>query len=446
MDSRFKLPTIEMPDLPLPPSIAAELTAARERLTGRPALQRLYANCFPNTLQTTTKRMDDGTTFVITGDIPAMWLRDSVEQVMHYMPFAREDEALRNLLRGLVRRHAVCLLHDPYANAFNEADNGNHWDAHDQTDMSGWVWERKFELDSPCFSVRLAYHYWKATDDASVFDEPLRAAMGAVVRLFGIEQHHAERSTYRFMRTNCPALDTLAHDGAGTPVGYTGMVWSGFRPSDDACAYHYHIPSNMMAVVALRQLQEMMQAWGAPADELERVQTLEREIDAGIRAYGIVSHPEFGEIYAYETDGLGHHCLLDDAGTPGLLSIPYIGYAGADDPIYRNTRRFALSAANPYYYEGRAASGIGSPHTPERYIWHMALSMQGLTAESQEEQLRVLELLERTDAGTGFMHEGFHADDPSVYTRPWFAWSNSLFARFVRELLESGVLAPREET
>ena len=443
MHESHKLPVVEMPRLELPASVKGVLKEAESWLESRPGLLRLFRNCYPNTLETTTKLCEDGTSFVITGDIPAMWLRDSVEQVFHYIPLTARDGEMRRIVLGLIRRQAACVLHDPYANAFNEESNGHHWDAGDITDIpvSPLVWERKFELDSLCFFVRLVYAYWRTTRDDGLFDAELVAALRTVSDLFATEQRHEELSSYRFSRSNCPPHDTLHHGGRGTPVGWTGMIWSGFRPSDDACDYHYFIPGNMMAVVALRQLREMAESRGEPADYLKELARLEEEVNEGIVRYGIVRHPEYGEIYAFETDGLGNFRLMDDAGTPSLLSIPYFGYASADDPIYLNTRAFILSSNNPYYYEGSAAKGIGSPHTPPDYIWPMALSMQGLTSRSDEELLEMLSVLEATDAGTGYMHEGFHASDPSRYTRPWFAWSNSLFAQLVLKAAERGLLA-----
>jgi hypothetical protein len=224
------------------------------------------------------------------------------------------------------------------------------------------------------------------------------------------------------------------------PVNYTGMVWSGFRSSDDACDFHYNIPGNMFAVVALRHMQEFAEWVFRDLEFLEELKALEADIDHGIKLYGIYRHPKFGPIYAYETDGYGNYCLMDDAGTPGLMSIPYLGYVTADDEIYQNTRRFALSKENPFYFEGTAAKGIGSPHTPKDYIWHMALSMQGLTASTKEEKLEMLAMLEATDADTGFMHEGFHVDDPNIFTRKWFAWSNSLFSQLVYKTMKEGLL------
>ncbi|MGO4111631.1 glycoside hydrolase family 125 protein [Paenibacillus sp. YAF4_2] len=437
---QFRLPKIDMPHLPLPQSVQTVLAEAETRLAHRPKLLQLFKNCFPNTLETTTKLLNDGTTFVITGDIPAMWLRDSVEQVMHYVPFAKDDADLQRIIGGLIKLHMRNIVIDPYANAFNEMANDWHWNTDDKTDMSPWVWERKFELDSICFSMRLAFAYWKETGRADIFDADFKIAMRAAVDLWKREQYHFERSPYRFERDNGIMTDSLMNDGIGMPVNYTGMVWSGFRPSDDACDFHYNIPDNMFAVVTLRQMREIAEFVFRDLSFEQEMAKLEREINHGIQLYGIYRHPEFGPIYAYETDGFGNYCLMDDAGTPGLISIPYLGYVDGDDPIYQNTRRFALSKENPFYYEGTAAKGIGSPHTPPGYIWHMALSMQGLTANTDEEILAMIAVLEATDADTGFMHEGFHSDDPAVFTRKWFAWSNSLFSQLVYKAMKAGLL------
>lgn len=437
---QFRLPKVDIPELDLPNAIRRKLAEAEAILASRPKLQRLFRNCFPNTLETTTKLMDDGTTFVITGDIPAMWLRDSVEQLIHYVPLAKDDPKLARIVAGLVRRHAMYIHIDPYANAFNETANHWHWDANDETEMSPWVWERKFELDSLCFTVRLAYTYWKETNRTDIFDESFKQAMRSIVDVWRTEQRHFEQSSYRFTRRNCPSIDTLRNDGLGMPVNYTGMIWSGFRPSDDACEFHFSIPSNMFAAVSLAQMQEIAR-W-IYRDELfvAEMKAFEDEVRHGIELYGTYRHPEFGKIYAYETDGFGNYALMDDAGTPSLLSIPYIGYVDASDPVYQNTRRFILSSENPFYYEGKAAKGIGSPHTPPNYVWPMALSMQGLTAADDAEMLDMIAMLEATDADTGYMHEGFHADDPAKFTRSWFAWSNSLFAQLMLRAMEKGLI------
>lgn len=437
---QFNLPKVSIPRLELPEAVKHVLREAEVKLAHRPKLLQQFRNCFPNTLETTTKLMDDGTTFVITGDIPAMWLRDSVEQIIHYVPFAKDDAGLQRIISGLIKRHSIYIGIDPYANAFNETANNWHWDANDGTEMSPWVWERKFELDSLCFSVRLAYMYWKETGLTDIFDDQYKQVLHSIVDVWKTEQRHFEKSTYRFTRSNCPAIDTLRNNGYGMPVNFTGMVWSGFRPSDDACDLHYHIPSNMFAAVSLCQMQEMAKWVYRDEAFVREMKLLEEDIRHGIQLYGVYNHPTFGKMYAYETDGFGNYCLMDDAGTPSLLSIPYIGYTNVNDPIYQNTRRFLLSKENPFYYEGKTAKGIGSPHTPPEYIWHMALSMQGLTAATDEEMLEMIDVLEATDGETGYMHEGFHTDDPNRFTRPWFAWSNSLFSQLVYRALEKGIL------
>lgn len=407
------------------------------KLAGQPKLLSMFKQCYINTLQTTTKQLEDGTSFVFTGDIPAMWLRDSSAQVRHYIPLASQDEQLQEMIEGLIRRQFMYIGIDPYANAFNESANDQRYDE-DLTELSPWVWERKYEIDSLCYPIQLSYLYWKATGKTRIFDETFRAAVRQIIGLWKVEQHHAEMSPYRFQRLNCPPTDTLRNDGKGMPVAYTGMTWSGFRPSDDACTFGYLIPSNMFAAVALGYVAEI----AAQVYQDERLQAaaeaLKEEIEYGIETYGTTIHPKYGKIYAYETDGCGNYNLMDDANVPSLLSIPYIGYRSGDDPVYRNTRQFVLSQDNPYYYEGSAACGIGSPHTPDRYIWHIALSMQGLTSQDADETAKLLNMLLETDADTGFMHEGFHADDPRQFTRPWFAWSNSLFSEFVYGQVKKG--------
>lgn len=391
----------------------------------------LFQQCYPNTLETTTQLLDDGTTFVFTGDIPAMWLRDSSAQVRPYIRFAKDDPDIQRLLRGLIQRQAMYLLIDPYANAFNPQPNGQgHQD--DRTDMNPWLWERKFELDSLCYPVQLCQDYWAATGDASIFTADLKRAFERIVSVMEVEQHHDTASPYTFERDNCYLpTDTLPFSGSGTRTNFTGMVWSGFRPSDDACTFGYLIPANMFAVVVLGYLATFARDIYADNDLAARAVRLRDDIELGIQTYAIVNHPHYERIYAYETDGFGNHNLMDDANVPSLLSIPYLGYRPADDPIYRNTRAFILSSENPYYFEGRCAKGVGSPHTPSGYIWHIGLIMQALTSADAGEQAALLEMIAATTAGTNFMHESFNPDDPSQFTRPWFAWANSLFGELV---------------
>ena len=394
-------------------------------------LKNIFYNCFINTMETTVQYNEENMdTFIITGDIPAMWLRDSTSQIEHYLPFINEHEDLKKLFVGLINRQVFCILHEPYANAFNKTANGQKWD-NDITKDSPWVWERKYEIDSLCFPVRLIYKYWKKSNDSSFFNNEIRKVFYKIIDLWKIEQNHFESSDYSFQRLNCSPTDTLTNKGLGDPVSYTGMTWSGFRPSDDACKYNYLIPSNMFATVVLGYISEIAEVVFKD-NELKNISNeLRCEIEKGINKYGIIYTEEFGDIYAYEVDGLGNYNLMDDANVPSLLSIPYIEYKDIDDEIYQNTRKFILSKNNPYYYEGSVAKGIGSPHTPPEYIWHISLSMQGLTTKNEKEILDLINTLINSDGNTGYMHEGFHCDDSNKFTREWFAWSNSLFADFI---------------
>lgn len=407
---------------------------AREKL---PGLAPLAKQCFLNTIETTVTQLEDGSYFVITGDIPAMWLRDSAAQLKPYVPYAKEDEDLQAILRSVIQKYTFYVRLDPYTNAFNSKPQRGYTEDDRSNFQSGWIWERKYEVDSLCAPLYLAHQYYQVTGDKSIFTEEFRLMIQTIADTFTTEQRH-DRSPYWFVREHAWApSDTLPMNGRGRPVNFTGMTWSGFRPSDDSCKFGYLIPSNMMAAVALDYAGELLQAgFEDPALEA-RCESLAAEIRDGIETYGVCDHPKYGRIYAYETDGFGNYNLMDDANSPSLLSIPYIGYKPAEDPIYQNTRRFVLSQDNPYYFVGKAAKGIGSPHTPPRYIWHIGLVMQILTSLDPAEKRECLDMLARTHAGTNYMHEGFDADDPARFTRPWFAWANTLFAQMLEREVDS---------
>jgi len=415
------------------PQILRKKADELEEKTGRlfPELKPLVKQCFLNTIETTVQQLPDGSYFVITGDIPAMWLRDSAAQVKPYVHYAKEDGELAAILRSVIEKQAFYVCVDPYSNAFNSANNGVTFGYKDETDFdSGWIWERKYEVDSLCAPLYLAYEYYRAAGDRAIFTPTLKKMVELILDTFTRQQRH-EETPYYFIRSDCPESDTLSHNGRGAPVAYTGMTWSGFRPSDDACKYGYLIPSNMMAVVALGYAAELVEEGYGDGTLAGKCRALAGEIDEGIQKYGIYAHPRFGKIYAYETDGLGNYNLMDDANSPSLLSIPYLGYRSAEDEIYQNTRRFILSKENPYYYEGTAAKGIGSPHTPKNYIWHISLTMQILTSIDASEKRECLAMLARTHGGTNFMHEGFDVNAPENFTREWFAWANTLFAQMM---------------
>jgi uncharacterized protein len=413
----------------VPISIQRAVARVSSALPQNTDLPDVFLQTLTNTLNTTLRPQSDGTVFVITGDIPAMWLRDSAAQVRVYLALAKEDTEFAQLIAGVVRKQVQCVQRDVYANAFNESDNGRCHNR-DKTEMSGWIWERKYELDSLCAPLTLAHDLWQQTGRMDHLDADFARAARLIVNTIKLEQDHT-KSPYTFERLEGPPSDTLTNEGRGNPVGYTGMSWCGFRPSDDACQFNYLVPANMLAVSALNKLA----ALPISNSELKRdASHLAQSIRTGIETHARVQHPLHGEVYAYEVDGLGHHNIMDDANVPSLLAAPYMGYCRADDPIYQSTRALILSRTNPFYYEGTAARGIGSPHTPPNHIWPIALCIQGLTAETHDEKRAMLDMLLATHAGTGLMHESFHKDDPATFTRPWFAWANSLFAEFVMSL------------
>lgn len=363
---------------------------------------------------------------MITGDIPAMWLRDSAAQLRPYIFEAKENEKIREMIAGVVRRQFMYICVDEYANAFNEAANGACWEK-DDPNQNPWVWERKFEIDSLCYPVQLAYLLWKNTGCTSQFDENFFKGVEKIFQVFKTEQFHEERSPYRFSRKTHLFRDTLSREGRGAKVkSGIGLVWSGFRPSDDACTYGYLIPSNMFAAVIMGYLEEM-------ARELFRDERLEKEagllgeqVREAIEKEGKTYTEEFGMVYAYEVDGYGMYNLMDDANVPSLLSMEYMGYAG-DRQTAENTRRFILSEGNPLYYRGAKAAGVGSSHTPSGYIWHIAMAIQGLTSGRREEKLEILQNMVSTTGGKDVMHEGFFCEDDSRYTREWFSWANAMY-------------------
>ena len=403
------------------------LNTLREQAEEIPELMDVFVNCYTNTLNTTVKRMENNMTHVITGDIPAMWLRDSAAQLRPYIFLAKKNAEIRELIAGLVRRQFMCITIDEYANAFNEAPNGACWEK-DDPDQNPWVWERKFEVDSLCYPLQLAYLLWKNTGCTTQFEGDFQAGVEKILEVFTTEQYHEEKSHYRFNRNNGYYRDTLSRDGKGALVkSGTGLIWSGFRPSDDACTYGYLIPSNMFAVVALGYLEEMEREIFHNEELAERVKALKEEIQRAIETIGKTFTEEFGMVYAYETDGYGMYNLMDDANVPSLLAMSYLGYEGEPE-VSSNTRRFLLSEANPFYFKGDKAAGIGSPHTPSNYIWHIAMAIQGLTSETREEKLEILKNMAATTGGKGVMHEGFCCEDDSKFTRAWFSWANAMYA------------------
>lgn len=405
-----------------------------------PKLAWMFENCFPNTLDTTVEfgtKNGKPDTFVITGDIHAMWLRDSTAQVWPYLPLATKEEKLKTLLAGLVHRQTQCVLLDPYANAFNKELVPGKWMS-DQTEMKPGLHERKWEIDSLCYAVRLAYHYWKTTGDTAIFDADWQKAAAAIVDTFKVQQRKNGLGPYKFERETTRQLDTLSNNGYGRPLKPVGLINSSFRPSDDATTYGFLIPSNLFAVTSLKQLAEISAEVTRDEAFAKSCLALADEVETAIRKYAIVKHPKYGKVYAYEVDGFGNAIFMDDANVPSLLALPYLGCVDKNDNIYKNTRKLVWSEDNPYFFKGKAAEGIGGPHIGYDMVWPMSIIMRAMTSSDDREIAWCVKTLRNTDAETGFMHESFHKDDPSNFTRTWFAWVNTLFGELVLKLVNEG--------
>jgi meiotically up-regulated gene 157 (Mug157) protein len=404
-----------------------------------PPLATIFENCFPNTLDTTVfPGTHDGKpdTYIVTGDIDAMWLRDSSAQVMPYLTLAKQDNRLRELLEGVIRRQARMIQIDPYANAFMRDATAAplEWALKDKTKHYPGVGERKWEVDSLCYPIRLAYGYWQQTGDMAPFDAQWKEAAWTIVRTFRTQQRKQGPGPYSFQRASETPTDTLALDGFGNPAIPVGMIYSMFRPSDDACTYPLFVPANLFAMVSLHQLATLANQVLKDAPLAEEAQALAAEVERAVNRYGKTQHAKYGEIWAYEVDGYGNVLMMDDANAPGLLSLPYLGCCPIDDPLYSRSRQFVQSEANPYFFRGAAAEGVGGPHEGLNMIWPMSIIMRALTSTNDTEIRQCLRWLRNTTAGTGFMHESFQKDNPKVFTRAWFAWANTLFGELAMKL------------
>ena len=394
----------------------------------------LFENCFPNTLDTTVDfEMMDGRpdTYVITGDIDAMWMRDSSAQVWPYLPFMKTDKHLQQMVEGVINRQVKNILLDPYANAFyKDVNKVSEWKS-DLTEMKPGLHERKWEIDSLCYPIRLAYHYWKFTGDEKPFDSNWLQAIQLILKTFKQQQRKENDGPYSFQRKTAWATDGVPMNGFGYPVKPVGLICSSFRPSDDATVFSFLIPSNFFAVVSLKQAAEMVKAISKDNAIASQLLALATEVEKALQQNAVVSHKKFGQLYAYEVNGMGSYNLMDDANIPSLLSMPYLGSVKNTDSTYINTRRFVLSDSNPFYFKGKAAEGIGGPHVGKDMVWPMSIIMRGLTSTSDAEIKNCISTLQNSHGGTGFMHESFHKDDSKNFTRKWFAWANTLFGELL---------------
>ena len=358
----------------------------------------MFANCFPNTLDTTVYPNGEGDTFVYTGDIAAMWLRDSGAQVWTYMRFIKEDDELRKMIAGVILRQMRCIIIDPYANAFyKETDKVGEW-ASDFTKMLPGVHERKWEIDSHCYPIRLAYEYWQLSGDESIFADEWLQSIQLTIKTFREQQRKDGVGPYTFLRTTARAFDTLGNGGKGSPVKPVGLIVSSFRPSDDATVLQFLVPSNFFAVSSLRKAAEILNKVNKRDDIANECLQLAQEVEDALKEYAIYNHPRFGKIYAFEVDGFGNHLLMDDANVPSLLALSYLDKDFANDPIYLNTRKFVWSDSNPYFFKGKVAEGIGGPHVGYNMAWPMSIIMKALTSTDDTEIKECVEMLMNTDA------------------------------------------------
>lgn len=403
---------------------------------GNKELAWLFGNCFPNTLDTTVDfEIINGKpdTYVITGDIDAMWLRDSTAQITPYISLSHQDKKLQQLIQGVVNRQVKCILKDPYANAFYKDENKMSEWKNDLTDMKPGIHERKWEVDSLCYPIRLSYGYWKATGDSIAFDEHWLQAMNLIIKTFKEQQRFNGKGPYSFQRTTAWATDGVPMSGYGYPVKPNGLICSIFRPSDDATIYPYLIPSNLFAAHSLYQLNEIATALHQ-TDLAKNALQLSNQVSDAVWKNAVIQIKDFGEILAYEINGFGSFNLMDDTNVPSLLSLPYLldnRMTEHQKTIIENTRKYVLSPQNPFYEKGTIAEGLGSPHTGSDMIWPLSIIVRGLTSHNDAEIKKCLTTLQQTHAGTGFIHESFNKNDANNFTRKWFAWANTLFGEFV---------------
>ena len=414
-------------------AVEATITAVKKQIAD-PELAWLFENCFPNTLDTTVDfEMIDGKpdTYVITGDIDAMWLRDSTAQVWPYLPLMKNDKHLQQLIAGVINRQIKCIHLDRYANAFYKDPNKiSEWKS-DITEMKPGIHERKWEIDSLCYPVRLAHQYWKDTGDTTPFDKAWEESVELILKTFIEQQRKDGKGPYSFQRTTAWATDGVPLSGYGYPVKPVGLICSMFRPSDDATIFPFLIPSNFFAVVSLRNAAEMVNSISKNKQLAEKCNALANEVNDALKKYAVINSPQAGKIYGYEINGFGSFNLMDDANIPSLLSLPYLNAVPEDDMLYQSTRKFVLSENNPFFFKGSAGEGVGGPHAGMDMIWPMSITMRGLTSSNEAEIKQCMKMLIKTNAGTGFMHESFNKNDASNFTRKWFAWANTLFGEFV---------------
>ncbi|CAL3963866.1 unnamed protein product [Diplocarpon coronariae] len=472
-----------------------------------PDLFRLFENSYPNTLDTMIKWRgyakepgaegveekitDEELTYVITGDIDAMWLRDSASQILVYLPLleASEDkDSLASLWRGLINIHARYIVISPYCHSFQPppesgvqpTHNGAYSQNHPDPPYDPLkVFDCKWELDSLASFLQISVAYYERTKDIDFFQKyswiPAveAAVLAAAAMKLGTyaKDGKVEKSAWTFTGWTNRGTETLSNDGLGNPTKENGMIRTAFRPSDDACIYQLLVPANMMWAKYLEDGSLIMeQLKGENAKDItNKMRDQAFGIRQGIDRDAIVHHRDFGDIFAYEIDGYGGANLMDDANVPSLLAIPLWNYSESAfklpppphgekaknyAEIYANTRRFVLSDNNPYFMKGPVISAIGGPHVGPGRAWPMAAIIRAITSYStlgslaaggldkvsqkdiEDEVKQQIGMVLNSTAGTGVVHESVDTFNQNKWSRAWFGWANGLLGELLIKVAE----------
>lgn len=426
-----------------------------------PDLYRLFENSFPNTLDTAIKwkgvsanNSKEELTFIVTGDIKAMWLRDSANQLLSYRQLLKANsstDSLASLYRGLINLQARYINTAPFCNSFQAPLESGLQPSKNQDNPdrvyppvdNKTVFECKFELDSLAAFLEISSQYYETTGDIQFFRDfqwvsAVKTILTTVKSLL-VGTYSADGSTnpcpYKWERQTSVATETLSLSGCGNPVqDNTGLIRSAFRPSDDATIFQLFIPANMMFSSFLDAASNIMMNLGTENELADHMHQFSLDIRTAITKHAIVHDAIYGDVYAYEVDGYGGINRMDDANIPSLLSIPLLHYLNSTDNVYQNTRRYVLSKDNPYFMRGPVINAIGGPHVGPAMAWPMASIVRIMTTDDDAEVTLALKEIISSTAGLGLIHESVYTFDQTKWTRQWFGWANGLFGECLLDL------------
>ncbi|RKF81135.1 Meiotically up-regulated gene 157 protein [Golovinomyces cichoracearum] len=449
---------------PLVEKVIKEVT---ERMLDKD-LARIFENAFPNTLDTTVRWHIDGSkdkadrkssgnggkwrgaqSFIVTGDISAEWLRDSTNQLLQYQPLSKHDSGIYNLILGAINTQVEYVIESPYCNAFQPPSVSNlPTSSNQQKDVvhpayePSFVFECKYELDSLAHFLSLVNTFHNNTGSTDFVTPRWIKAMKSVRNVLDQQSESTfdpndgkfRKNIYTFQRQTEHGTETLSLSGIGNPLNYgTGLIRSAFRASDDASILGFLIPANAQMAIELEKTSKILKL----VQEVSLAEEFEKraqQIKNGIWEHGVVKHKKYGRVFAYEVDGYGSQIMMDDANVPSLLSLPILGFVDITDEVYQNTRKMVLeNEGNPYYLTGPDFQGIGGPHVGPRHAWPMSVLIRAMTTDNDDEILECLKII-RNSSPLGLIHEALNVNLKSAFTRPWFAWANSVFAQTILTL------------